>query len=284
MNEPRNPSKSSAQSQARNQADTPANSPEGRTRGAISDESRHRMLRLVTKSFCREIVDYGVDVRDLLKVSGHVLEFASVQTERPPTAAIEAFRRFALNEVATDGATYRMGPTSLRPLAEDDLAHVVRWVARDDVQNSTLVPYPTHEDELRQHMASPTCSYHVIAHDGRPAGLIGAEDIDGHSRRAEMRKFIGEPDMRGRGLGTEATFLWLHHAFGKLGLHKVYIHTHHGNARNLKLNRSLGFEVEGVLSEEHRMGGSFVDIVRMGLLEGSWQELMGGPGSTDSLR
>ena len=239
---------------------------------ALSTEARQRMLGLVTRSFCRELVDYGVGVRDLLKVSSHVVEFASLHADRPPQTAEDAFRRFSLVDVGVDGCSYRMGTASIREFSDEYIGCVARWVNRDDIRNSLLTPYPTSEADLTAHLEADDCAYHLIFLKGEPAGLIGAEGIDTHSRRVEMRKFIGEPSMRGRGLGTAATFLWLHHAFDSLELNKVYIHTHHANARNLRVNRSLGFEVEGVLPEEHLLEGSFVDILRMGLLRSSWLE------------
>ncbi|MEJ2540357.1 MAG: GNAT family protein [Gemmatimonadota bacterium] len=235
------------------------------------DEARYRMLRLVTTSFCREIIDYGVSVRDLLKVSSHVLDFASAQADRPRPRAEGAFGRFSLDDVHPE--PLKMGTTMLRPCADEDLALVAGWVGREEIRKSMLVPYPTDEDELRSHFDADERAYFMIVSDDRAAGLIGAEGIDGHSRRLEMRKFIGEPEMRGRGLGTQATFLWLYHVFEVMDFNKVYIHTHSANARNIRVNRSLGFELEGVLAEEHLRGGDYVDIIRMGLLKRTWYEL-----------
>jgi len=237
----------------------------------LTAEARIRMLRLVTRSFCREIVGYGVDVRDLLKVSSQIVDFAANQTERPNPAAEGAFGRFALTDIAVDGPSYRMGACSIRPFGPEDLAPASTWVAREDIRTSMLVPYPEEVPSLRAYFASADRAYHVIQLDDVPAGLIGAEGIDPASRRVEMRKFIGEPSMRGRGLGTAATFLWLHHIFDVLEFNKVYIHTHHANARNLRVNRSLGFAVEGVLAQEHLLDGAYVDIVRMGLLRADWR-------------
>lgn len=246
---------------------------EGVVRVGPSEESRQRLLRLITKSFCRELIDYGVGVRDLLKVSSHILEFASYQTDHPQPGAESAFRRFGLKDIRADGDSYRMGTTVLRPFSADHLGLIAKWVAQDEIRNSMLVAFPAEEDELRAHMESPDRTYHMILRNGEPSGLIGAEEIDRNSQRVEMRKFIGEKDMRGRGLGTEATFLWLHHAFDVLEFNKVYIHTQYANARNIRVNRSLGFELEGVLSEERLLGGCFVDVIRMGLLRRTWNSL-----------
>lgn len=246
---------------------------DGDTSANLSAEARERLLRLVTRSFCREVVDYGVDLRDLVKVSGHVLEYASGDAELPSPGSGTAFERLALDDVVKDRGSYSTGAATVRPFSEADLPSVVDWVARDDIRDSMLMPYPSGADALGAYLADDTRAYHIILHDGRPAGLIGGENLDPLSSRVEMRKFIGEPDLRGRGVGTVATFLWLHHVFDVLEINKVYIHTHNANARNIRVNRSLGFEVEGVLSEEHMLDGRFVDIIRMGLLRRTWHEL-----------
>ena len=246
---------------------------EAEVRRDLDSAARQRLLRLVTRSFCRELVEYGIDVRDLLKVSGHVMDFASARTDEPGPAPEGPFARFALADIVADGDAYRMGPAALRALDETDLERVAGWAARDDIRDSMLTPYPRGVDELGAYLLADERRYHVILHEGEPVGLIGGEAIDAGSRRLEMRKFIGEPGMRGRGLGTAATFLWLHHVFDALDFNKVFIHSHHANARNVRLNRSLGFEVEGVLAQERMLDGRFVDIIRMGLLRARWERL-----------
>lgn len=239
------------------------------------DDTPHdQLLRVVTRSFCREMVAYGVEPRELVRVSSHVLEFVMSEATRPTPGKDGPFSRMSVDDIrAVEGSpegSYEMNGLSLAPLSEDHLGLVETWVRRDDIRNSMLVAYPTEVEELRRHMAAPERGYHVILLEGEPAGLIGAEHIDPHSRRVEMRKFIGEPSLRGRGIGTRATFVWLHHIFDVLGFNKVYIHTHDTNLRNINLNRSLGFELEGVLSEERLLRGEYVDILRMGLLQETW--------------
>lgn len=234
------------------------------------EESRRQMLRLVTRSFCKEILDYGVSPRELVRVSGHVLEFVTSRADRPHLRTEGPFEQFRIERIRASGPAYEMDGVSLDPLSEKHLPLLKEWVAREDIRNSMLVAYPTDMEDLWSHMAGPDRSYHVVGFRGEPAGLIGAEEIDRHSMRLEMRKLIGEPGLRGRGIGTRATFVWLHHVFDILEFNKVYIHTHDTNVRNINLNRSLGFELEGVLSQERLLRGRYVDILRMGLLRKSW--------------
>src|SRR4029079_4746463 len=105
----------------------------------------------------------------------------------------------------------------------------------------------------------------VIEHEGRPVGCVAYLDHDGRQRRAELRKMIGDPALRGRGLGREATERWVGYGIGALGLRKIYLNTLATNIRNIKLNEELGFRVEGILRNEVLVDGEYRDVLRMGL-------------------
>jgi len=101
--------------------------------------------------------------------------------------------------------------------------------------------------------------------DHTPVGLVAFLDYNAQQEKAELRKLIGEPDMRGMGLGKEATQLWIAYGCSKLKLKKIYLNTFDTNIRNIKLNEELGFRVEGILRNELIIDGEYKDVLRMGL-------------------
>ncbi len=89
-------------------------------------------------------------------------------------------------------------------------------------------------------------------------------DVDPVQRRAELRKLIGDPDARGKGYAEEATSLWIRYGVRELGLQKIYVSTLQTHLRNIQLNESVGFRVEGVLRSEVLLDGERYDVLRMG--------------------
>lgn len=57
----------------------------------------------------------------------------------------------------------------------------------------------------------------------RPAGCTGLHEIDHLQGKATFGILVGEPEARGRGVGTEATRLVLDYAFSVLHLHNVLL-------------------------------------------------------------
>ncbi|MGD2166698.1 MAG: GNAT family protein, partial [Gammaproteobacteria bacterium] len=101
--------------------------------------------------------------------------------------------------------------------------------------------------------------------DETPIGAVAYLDINQGQRRAELRKLIGDRDQRGKGFAEEATKLWLAYGLQMLGLQKIYVSTLQTHIRNIKLNESIGFRVEGVLRGEVLLNGERHDVLRMGL-------------------
>lgn len=105
----------------------------------------------------------------------------------------------------------------------------------------------------------------VSRSSGEPIGAVAFLDIDPTQKKAELRKLIGEPAARGKGFAEEATLLWIYYGRLALGLEKIYVSTLQTHLRNIQLNESIGFRVEGVLKNEVLISGARHDVLRMGL-------------------
>lgn len=76
-------------------------------------------------------------------------------------------------------------------------------------------------------------------------GHGGFVDIDPQERTAQFRITIGNPDYWGKGLGTEATTLFLRYGFETMQLGSVWLRVFHWNARAVKCYERAGFRSAG---------------------------------------
>ena len=250
-----------------------------------------QMLKLVTQSFCTELVRFGVDKSDLVSVSVQLLDYVTdgaAGSDKPEVPFPEAEPDgepdrpgwpFALGDVERgEGGTLRCRETEVRPLGEGEVEAVGRWARDAQVRQTMIGLLPRSPEALGRHLlGTPGNAYFGIHVEGTFVGVIGGEGFDPRARKVEMRKVIGEEAYRGRGIGKQATFLWLYHAFGVQGANKVYLHTLDANVRNINLNARLGFELEGVLYQDVCLDGVYRDVVRMSLLRSRWERLVGRP-------
>jgi len=107
----------------------------------------------------------------------------------------------------------------------------------------------------------------IILKDGdRHIGNVALHDINWQHRRAELRIIVGEPDARGKGLGTEAMRLLLRHAFEKLNLHRITLGVRADNVQAIRAYEKCGFVIEGRFRQKYCLAGVWYDAVRMALL------------------
>jgi RimJ/RimL family protein N-acetyltransferase len=250
-------------------------------RDHVERRQQEQLLKLVTKGFYNELINYGVPKADIVTIASHLLGHMSQQEASPIKHDRFYSRVFTLASVDDRWTEARRLSVDrsvvLRPIDDALPAVIHEWLATPKVRTSFVTPYPTTLEGLRAHLTSPTCHYFCIEYEGEPVGLIGAENLDEHSRRLEMRKLVGRRDLQGMGIGTRATFAFLYYAFHILGFEKVYIYSADVNVRNLNINNQFGFTLEGVFFQELQGEQGRVDIVRMGLLRSSWQEIFAAP-------
>jgi len=160
----------------------------------------------------------------------------------------------------------------LRPLAEHDLPLLVRWSNDPDVRHwlhRSESPPATLElawalvEEMRR---DPRTLAWCIDAGGRTIGDVRLLKIDTAHRRAELGIAIGEKDCWGRGFGTDAIRRVLRHAFGELGLRRVWLITDADNARGIRCYEKCGFVPEALLRGHRLRYGRPLDMLAMGVL------------------
>lgn len=246
-------------------------------RQLVERRQQEQLLKLVTKGFYTELINYGVPVADIVTIASHLLGHVSQQETSPSKQDRFYSRIFTLDSLDDRWADERRlgvgDDVVLRPFDAGLIEQVEGWLAAPRVRNSFVTPYPITREGLAEHLARPNSCYFAIEYEGTPVGFVGAENIDEHARRLEMRKLVGRPDLQGMGIGKRATFAFLYYAFRVLEFEKVYIYSTDVNVRNLNLNSQFGFTLEGVFFQELQGDEGRIDVVRMGLMRSRWHEI-----------
>jgi len=103
----------------------------------------------------------------------------------------------------------------------------------------------------------------------RCIGSIGTHKIDWLNRKLEFGYWIAQ-EFQGRGIMTEASRVFIDHAFHEWQIHRVEIHCATGNARSCAIPKRLGFRLDGTTRQAQLLNGQFVDIHVFGLLAQDW--------------
>ena len=152
----------------------------------------------------------------------------------------------------------------LDPLQDRD--HLKRWLSDPEGQWFMLSRSNAHLLCLEELIEDPHHHLGIITlPDHTPIGCLAYIHHDKMQHKAELRKLIGEPSMRGKGYAKGATACWIQYGFQTLDLQKIYINTLRTNIRNVRLNKELGFSVEGLLRNEIFFKESHYDVLRMAI-------------------
>jgi RimJ/RimL family protein N-acetyltransferase len=224
-------------------------------------------IETFARGIFKEAVAYGFTRVDLVRLINGLMDLcanhgqspaaADKKNQKQPFPELPAGRGFPL-----EGARIRID--RFQPATDTELLEA--WLS-DEYGRHFLISSATAQlldiDALT-HKATNHIGL-IRMKDGRPVGAVAFLDHQSEHRRAELRKLIGEPSVRGQGLAEEATRLWIAHGITNLGLEKIYVSTLQTHIRNIKLNEDIGFSVEGILHNEVLIDGKRHDVLRMGL-------------------
>lgn len=94
---------------------------------------------------------------------------------------------------------------------------------------------------------------------GEHIGNIKIGSISQHHRHADVGLIIGAKATWGKGYATEAIRLVTRHAFGQLGLNKLYAGMYAENAGSARAFLKAGYREIGVLKKHVLCDGRFID-------------------------
>ncbi|MBM3140621.1 MAG: GNAT family N-acetyltransferase [Chloroflexi bacterium] len=163
-----------------------------------------------------------------------------------------------------------------RPIEERDLPDLLRWLADPEVRRYYGEP-PASVAAARADYMEPDvspCWRFVIELHGRGVGEIQYyHQYAGYQEwTAGIDLFIGEPDARDRGVGTEVVRTMLAYLFEMKRLHRVIIDPEVANRRAIRCYEKAGFRFDGVLRHHAFEHGEYVDTYFMSMLEDEWPE------------
>ncbi|MBJ7330687.1 MAG: GNAT family N-acetyltransferase [Solirubrobacteraceae bacterium] len=164
----------------------------------------------------------------------------------------------------------------LRALRPEDAERTLAW--RQSPRARWLNAGAQTVGEQRAWIASRPDSernYIIELKDGRAVGMLSLIGIDPVHRHAETARFlIGDEDaVRGVPAAVESMKLLYDHAFGELGLNRLYGLVPEGNRRSITWQCYLGMREEGRLRRHLFFDGVWQDAVCLGMLEDEYREI-----------
>lgn len=106
----------------------------------------------------------------------------------------------------------------------------------------------------------------ISDYGNKPLGMIDLFDFDPKSKHAGIGILIHEEESRSKGFGREALNLLVNYCFHQLDLHQLYCHISEDNKSSLKLFKSEGFEVVGLMKDWNFYNGAYKNVYFLQLI------------------
>jgi diamine N-acetyltransferase len=239
-----------------------------------------RTLEALARSIHKEGLSYGLSRLDFIRFVNLLLDRVLkpdevAEAQSPPTPRREGQATTDRSPERLSGLPCGEGRIWLRQFdVQSDRELFEHWLADPHGRYFLLSGLPATLESYSDFLARNAERIAIVTRaDRTPIGAMAFLHHDQIHRRAELRKLIGNPADRGQGYAREAARLWIRFGFEVLGLRKIYLDTLDTNLRNIRLNESLGFVVEGILRNEFVLDGQERDVLRMGLCRPTEQDV-----------
>lgn len=160
----------------------------------------------------------------------------------------------------------------LRGIDSSELEMMLAWrnspAVRLNMYTRQVITLEEHLSWWDRIKSSDKNKYFMYVDAGHPQGIVAFTGIDKESKNSSWA-FYANPEAP-KGTGSRMEFLALNYAFYEMGLHKLCCEVLAFNAAVVKLHQKFGFNIEGVLREQHLVDEKYVDVVRLGLLATEW--------------
>lgn len=165
----------------------------------------------------------------------------------------------------------------MRLLTEADLRMVLAWrnhpLVRRAMESRHEIGFEEHRDWFDRAASDAKRRLFIVDDRGGPIGFAQLRGVcEGGIAQWGFYRCPGSPAGSGRKLG----YAVLGHAFGELGLHKVWGQVLLDNYASAALHRRLGFRQEGLMRDHWRINGAYCTLLHFGLLAAEWNDEQSG--------
>jgi len=175
-----------------------------------------------------------------------------------------------------------MTDIELRPFERKDFSRLIAWVKSPEFLLQWAGPifdFPLDLIQLEIYLRGaeeepPTRNIYkaIRPRDNAVIGHVELANIDRRNKSATLcRVLIGEPPLRGTGLGIEMVRRALDVGFSELGLHRIDLVVFDFNTAAIRCYERAGFMREGQLREARKIGGEYWTLNQMSILEQEWR-------------
>lgn len=175
---------------------------------------------------------------------------------------------------------YRGLKTVLRPIdADNDLPFFMKWINDTEVNKFLKVLGPLTSLQERSYLESIGKDHNNVIfaietlEEGKLIGSMGIHRIEWTSGVATTGSIIGDKDYWGKGYGTDAKMLLLHHAFHRLGLRRICSSVISYNKRSARCLEKCGYKQEGVRKGMYFRNGKYYDQILFKLFRPDFDRL-----------
>ena len=165
----------------------------------------------------------------------------------------------------------------LQVIETSDLEKIYTW--KNDFELSNLImshplPFSNHQIhewfERNQDDRNQVLFGIYFVENHQIVGIIRLMFIDWISSNAELGIYIGDAEMRNKGIGKEAIQLILKYAFKQLNLSRIYLRVLESSNSTIRLYQGLGFIPEGNLRQHYWVNGKYENVLIFGMLRSEY--------------
>jgi len=173
----------------------------------------------------------------------------------------------------------------LKPFERDDFSRLMDWIKTPEFLLQWAGPiftFPLDELQLDSYLKgsqgnSPLRRIYkaVNTSDHRVIGHIELNDINLRNKAATLcRVLVGDPILRGKGIGPQMVKELLQIGFGQFGLHRIDLYVFDFNEAAIRCYEKVGFRKEGRIREARKIGDEYWSLYQMSILEDEWRSTL----------
>jgi len=159
----------------------------------------------------------------------------------------------------------------------------LQWLNDAEVcQDNRHAVFPHTAAQMKKYIesASDSGTDHVFAiclkKNNKHVGNVSVGGISWINRSCEIAVLLGEKEVWGQGIGTEACQLVLDYIFSRLNLNRVRMGMTTRNKAIIQIAKKLGMSQEGIFKQALFKNGEYLDVVQFAIFNSHSRSLKKG--------